>query len=189
MTEIPTLHTERLILRAQRPEDTEPLMAAYADEDFARFITFERRALTRQEAWRPIAVVAGAWATMGYSEWMVEERASGAPVGRIGPWQPEGWPDLEIGWAVFPKHQRRGYAVEGAAAAMVWAHEVLGRDHVIHLIDLDNRASEKVAAALGAEPGPIWDSPLVRNARIWTTHWARFAGTPAYRSYLASARR
>jgi len=32
-----TLTTERLILREQRPADTEPLVAAFADENYSRF--------------------------------------------------------------------------------------------------------------------------------------------------------
>jgi RimJ/RimL family protein N-acetyltransferase len=177
---IPTLETPRLILRGQRPSDSEPMIRAYADADFARFITRKGDALTREEAWSAMAIVAGSWAVSGYGQWIVEERAGGAPVGRVGPWAPEGWPDFEIGWAIFPEHQGKGYAVEAAARAIVWARETLGRDHVIHLIDPRNSDSERVALALGAEPGGLWDSPLCPGVRIWTTKWERFAATPAY---------
>lgn len=185
--QIPTLHTERLILREQRPADTEALVAAFADESYSRFITRQHRALTREEAWMPIAVVAGSWAAMGYGQWVAEERAGGRPVGRIGPWAPEGWPDFEIAWSVFPDHQGRGYAVEGAAAAMVWVHEALGREYVIHLIDPLNTPSEKVALALGAEIAGTWKSSLADEARIWTTRWDRFVETEAYRRYAAAS--
>jgi RimJ/RimL family protein N-acetyltransferase len=184
---IPTLETERLILREQRPRDTEPLTAAFAKDEFARFITRERRGLTREEAWRGLAVVAGSWLVSGYGQWIVEERASGAVVGRIGPWAPPRWPDFEIGRAIFPEHQGMGFAVEGAAAAVVWAHEALGRDYVIHLIDPLNRPSERVAAALGGEVTGTWDSPLARGARIWTTPWEKFAATPAHVRHVAAA--
>ena len=185
---IPTLETERLILRGQRPGDSEPMVRAYANDDFARFITRQGGALTREEAWAAMAIVAGSWAVAGYGQWIVEERASGEPVGRIGPWAPEGWPDFEIGWAIFPEHQGKGFAIEGAAAAIVWAREALGRDHVIHLIDPRNAASERVAAALGAEQGGEWDSPLCPGVRIWTTRWQRFVETPAYARHAAAAR-
>lgn len=182
MTEIPTLHTKRLILRAQQPSDTEPLMAAFADEGYARFITREQRALTRLEAWRPIAIVPGMWAVHGYGQWIVVERATGLPVGRLGPWAPEGWPDFEIGWSIFPAHQGKGYAVEGAAAALVWVHETLGRDHVIHLIDPANAPSEGVAHRLGAEITGSWDTPLGATVNIWTTRWESFTQTEAYKN-------
>jgi RimJ/RimL family protein N-acetyltransferase len=187
MTLIPTLVTERLILRGQRPSDTEPLTAAFAKDEFARFITRERRGLTPEEAWRGLAVVAGSWLVSGYGQWIVEERATGAVVGRVGPWAPPGWPDFEIGWAIFPEFQGRGYAVEAAAASVVWAHEALGRDYVIHLIDPLNGPSERVAAALGAEVTGTWDSPLAHGAKIWTTRWGRFVATPAYQRHVAAA--
>lgn len=183
MSAIPTLRTARLLLRAQRPGDTEPLMAAFADDDFSRFITREKRGLDRVEAWRLVALVAGSWAAMGYGQWIVEERASGLAVGRIGPWAPEGWPDFEIGWSIFPPHQGRGYALEGAAAAMVWAHEALGRDHVIHLIDPRNIASERVAAALGARRSGTWAVPTGESVPVWTTHWKNFMETAAYKNH------
>ena len=186
MTLAPTLHTKRLILRAQQPSDTEPLMAAFADDNYSRFITREQRALSRVEAWRPIALVPGMWAANGYGQWMVDERATGLPVGRLGPWAPEGWPDFEIGWSIFPAHQGKGYAAEGAAAAMIWAHETLGRDHVIHLIDPANFASEQVARKLGAEITGSWKTPLGGTANIWTTHWESFTQTEVYANHLSA---
>jgi len=41
--------------------------------------------------------------TAGYGMW-AEERQSGVMIGRIGCWQPEGWPGFEIGWTL-----RRAY--------------------------------------------------------------------------------
>jgi len=186
MTLAPTLHTPRLILRAQQPSDTEPLMAAFADDDYARFITLPRRALTRAEAWRPIATVPGMWAVRGYGQWMVEEQGTGQPVGRLGPWHPEGWPDFEIGWSIFPEHQGKGYAAEGAAAAMIWVRETLGRDYVIHLIDPANIASEKVAARLGAKVTGTWNIPDVGSVNVWTTHWENFTQTEVYANQRAT---
>jgi RimJ/RimL family protein N-acetyltransferase len=186
MTEIPTLRTARLLLRPQQSGDTEPLMTAFADDGFSRFITRERRGLTRAEAWRPIALVPGSWVVNGYGQWMAEERETGLPVGRLGPWHPEGWPDFEIGWSIFPQHQGKGYAVEGAAAALVWVREALGRDHVIHLIDPANTASEKVAAKLGATITGTWQIPDAGSVNIWTTRWESFTQTEGYANQLAA---
>jgi RimJ/RimL family protein N-acetyltransferase len=182
----PTVQTPRLILRAQQPSDTEPLMAAFADDDYSRFITRDHRALTREEAWRPIATVPGMWAVSGYGQWMVEEKATGLAVGRLGPWQPEGWPDFEIGWSIFPQHQGKGFAVEGAAAAFLWAHQQLGRDHAIHLIDPANVASERVAAKLGGAITGTWELPGGGDANVWTTRWESFIQTEAYTNQLSA---
>jgi len=181
---VPTLETQRLVLRAQRPDDSEALFRAYADDGFARFITRQGRGLDRAEAWWASTMVAGSWAVSGYGMWIVEEKASGLAVGRVGPWAPEGWPGFEVGWAIFPGHQGNGYAVEAAAAAIAWTHDALGRGEVIHLIDPLNAASERVAKALGAEPTGSWDSPLGEKVNVWTTRWERFVAASAGARYV-----
>src|SRR4051812_28958145 len=125
MSEIPVLETERLILRGFCPADTEAFIAALAKDEFARTITREGRGLDRAEAWRAMAGVNGSWSLDGFGNWVVVEKASAQPIGRLGPFAPPGWPDFEIGWAIFPEFQRKGYAVEGAAAAVIWCHEAL----------------------------------------------------------------
>jgi RimJ/RimL family protein N-acetyltransferase len=80
----------------------------------------------------------------------VIEKASGRWIGRLGPWQPEGWPGAEIGWGLTPAAWGKGYATEGAAAAIDWAFDSLGWDDVIHCIAADNRPSARVAERLGS---------------------------------------
>ncbi len=76
----------------------------------------------------------GAWSVRGFAMFSVIERDTGRWVGRIGPWQPEGWPGREVGWGVARAFAGRGYAHEAAVAAMDYAVDVLGWDHVIHTI-------------------------------------------------------
>jgi RimJ/RimL family protein N-acetyltransferase len=78
------------------------------------------------------------------------EKASGRWIGRLGPWQPEGWPGTEVGWGLLPNAWGKGYATEGATAAIDWAFDVLGWSEVIHCIDVNNTASARVAERLGS---------------------------------------
>lgn len=39
---------------------------------------------------------AGAWTIRGFSMFSVIEKDSGQWIGRLGPWQPEGWPGTEV---------------------------------------------------------------------------------------------
>ncbi|MGZ8490955.1 MAG: GNAT family N-acetyltransferase, partial [Gemmatirosa sp.] len=88
--------------------------------------------------------------------WAVEERATGAFVGRIGCFQPEGWPAFEIAYTLARSAWGRGYAREGAAAALRYARETLGRDAIVSVIRPDNAASIRVATSLGAvEDGTV----------------------------------
>jgi len=61
----------------------------------------------------------------------------------------------------------RGYATEGAAAAIDWAFDRLGWTEVIHCIDPANAASQSVARRLGSAvrgrrwlPPPYNDDPV-----------------------------
>ena len=79
----------------------------------------------------------------------MEERATGALVGRIGFFEPEGWPGFELGWMLRRDAWGKGYATEGARRALAHAFTELGRDHVISLILPGNDPSIRVAERLG----------------------------------------
>ncbi|TMB54125.1 MAG: GNAT family N-acetyltransferase [Deltaproteobacteria bacterium] len=147
----PALETERLILRPWKPEDFEPYARFSADEESMRYLGRDGRPTDAAETWRTICLFIGHWYLRGYTFWAVEEKATGEFVGRVGPWKPEGWPDLEIGWAVDRSRWGRGYATEAARAAADWVHRTLGADHVVHLIHEQNVRSIRVAEKLGAK--------------------------------------
>lgn len=69
--------------------------------------------------------------------------------GRVGCWNPEGWPDLEIAWTLHRSFWGRGYATEAARAALHYAFTELGQPHVVSLIHPDNSRSIRVAERLG----------------------------------------
>lgn len=140
------LETPRLVLRPPRMEDFDAWAAFLDDEVATRFIGRQPRAL----AWRTFMCMCGAWFMTGVAMFSVIEKSSGKWVGRLGPWGPEGWPEPEVGWGISREHWGKGYASEGAAAAMDYAFGVLGWDHVIHCIDPENLASIGVAKRLGS---------------------------------------
>ena len=181
-TQAPDIETSRLRLRAFRAEDADPFCAQMADDGFATFITKEGRGLSYGESWQRFCGMAGHWVARGYGNFAVEEKGSGAFIGHVGPMNPPGWPAFEIGWGIFPGFQGKGYASEAAAAAFLWAHEALGRNETLHMIDDSNAASQKVARALGAEPGemwtPFWADP--KPVRKWRATWEAFTASPAY---------
>lgn len=178
----PTIETPRLFLRAFRADDVESFCENMADDDFAYFITKEGRGLSYGESWQRFSSLSGHWVGRGYGNFAVEEKATGAFVGHVGPMNPPGWPGFEIGWGIFPAHQGKGYATEAAAAAFRWSHDVLGRTETLHMIDDANEPSQKVARALGATPGEIWIPfwPNPQPVRQWRTTWEAFTASPAY---------
>jgi RimJ/RimL family protein N-acetyltransferase len=143
-----TLRTDRLQLRMFRPDDLEAYAAMCADPEVMRYLG-DGKALSRADAWRQMAMILGHWQLRGFGLWAVEERASGDLVGRIGFFQPEGWPGFELGWMLRRASWGKGYATEGGRRALAHAFTELGRTHLISLIRPTNQASIRVAERLG----------------------------------------
>jgi RimJ/RimL family protein N-acetyltransferase len=162
----PTLETARLILRPPSSEDFEGWAAFAADEEVNRFLG---GAQPREVAWRTMCVMTGAWTIRGFSMFSIIEKESGRWVGRLGPWRPEGWPGTEVGWGVVRESWGKGYAVEGATAAIDWAFDHLGWTEVIHTIDPGNIASQNVARRLGSSilRHAVLPPPLNDSVDVW----------------------
>src|SRR5580692_11139014 len=94
--------------------------------------------LSRDDAWRQMAMLIGHWELRGFGMWAVEEKATGEFVGRVGLHYPEGWPGAEIGWALARRMWGRGYAHEAARAALGVAFDSLAWTRAISLIAPEN---------------------------------------------------
>jgi RimJ/RimL family protein N-acetyltransferase len=149
--EIPEIVTERLVLREFRDSDFEAYAAMVADPKVTRYLG-DGRPLNRWDAWRQLAMFAGHWQLRGFGVWAVEERASGEFIGRIGCFQPEGWPAFEIAYTLARHAWGKGFAREAVTASLRYARETLNRSEIISIIRPDNRGSIGVATSLGAEP-------------------------------------
>lgn len=160
----PVLETPRLILRPPRREDFEGYAEMAGDADAMRYIG---GAAPRAAAWRRFLQMPGAWAVQGFAMFSVILRSSGEWLGQTGPWQPEGWPGTEVGWAFRRSAWGQGYAHEAATAAIGWAFAHLAWTEVIHCIDPGNRRSAALAERLGSRrlrtatlPAPYDDEPV-----------------------------
>lgn len=142
----PTIETERLLLRPLGLQDFAPLCAFYTSER-ARFVGAPMDA---EQTWRMLATEIGHWTLRGYGRFGVEEKSSGETVGVIGPWNPEGWPEPEIGWDLMNGFEGKGYATEAGQAALDYAYNTLGWPTAISLVARGNDGSAKVAQRLGA---------------------------------------
>jgi RimJ/RimL family protein N-acetyltransferase len=133
-----------------REDDFESYARICADEEVMRYLG--GKTFSPLEAWRHMAFLIGHWQLLGYGHWAVEEKATGAMIGRLGFLNPVGWPGFEIGWTLGRDSWGKGYATEGARRALRYAFTELDRDHVISLIHPENRASIRVAERLGEKP-------------------------------------
>lgn len=160
----PWIETARLILRPTAMSDFPRWAEMMGDAEASRFIGGPQ---APEAAWRGMMTMAGAWALGGIAMFSLIERDTGLWLGRIGPWQPLGWPGTEVGWGLHPDAQGKGYALEAAIASLDYAFDVLGWTEVIHCIDPDNRPSQALAERLGSRNmGPTRLPPPFQDVRV-----------------------
>jgi RimJ/RimL family protein N-acetyltransferase len=149
----PRLETERLILRANLPDDLTPFMAMWAEPDFHRHLGGQP--ITEEEAWTKLLRNAGLWPILGFGYWAVEEQATGRFIGHVGfaDFQRAIEPSLkgipEIGWVLAPAVHGRGYATEAVRAVLAWGDAQFSSRRTVCIIDPANTASLRVAEKCG----------------------------------------
>jgi RimJ/RimL family protein N-acetyltransferase len=85
----------------------------------------------------------------------VEEQSTSAMIGRIGLWNPEGWPQMEVGWTLRRAYWGQGFAVEAAQASIDYAVTVLKEHHLLDsqkfTLSLDGYDAAQNVSAEGLE--------------------------------------
>ena len=142
------LETERLLLRPFRNDDLEAYAAMHGDPEVMRFLG-DGTPLSREDAWRNMAMIVGHWTLRGFGLWAVEEKSTRALVGRVGLFEPDGWPGQEVGWTLARDLWGKGYALEAASASLDHAFHTLLWPRAISLIDPGNQRSIRLAERLG----------------------------------------
>jgi RimJ/RimL family protein N-acetyltransferase len=156
LTKAPTLETDRLILRGPQTSDVEAVIAFLMDEIRAEgFGGYSNRS----DSWRWFVLNVGHWHMHGYGYFIVVDKASGKPAGLCGIWNPEGWPEPEVGWVVFDGFEGKGIAYEAAQRARRWAYEDLGFTTLTSNIVPGNTRSIRLAERLGASYERTYDNP------------------------------
>lgn len=144
--EIPTLETERLVLRACRPADHARFVEYYADPG-ADFTGGRTDAVG---AWKRMGTINGSWALVGFGMWVIEERENGEVAGIVGGHHPFDWPEDEIGWWLHPDARGRGLMTEAALVARNWLYANRGWRTAVSYIDPINKPSQRLAERLAA---------------------------------------
>ncbi|TCM57616.1 RimJ/RimL family protein N-acetyltransferase [Rhizobium sp. PP-F2F-G48] len=153
MHTIPTLETNRLILRPYRRDDFSAYANLFAEPEVVRFIggvTF-----SREQAWTRFLRQVGMWHYFGFGFFALQDKESGAFIGEAGfhdlhrVIQPSLEGTMETGWALSPAAHGRGYATEAVSAALHWGERTYPKARRTCIIDLSNTASLRVAAKLG----------------------------------------
>ena len=152
LTGTPVLDTARLRLRAPVPEDW-PTYRDFALSDRARYV--RPPDVDAERAWRMFAGMIGHWVLRGWGSFVFTLKANDRPLGMVGPWFPEGWPEREILWMIWDSAaEGKGYVTEAVTATLGHAFGALGWETAVSYIDPANTASIRLAERLGAQPDP-----------------------------------
>jgi RimJ/RimL family protein N-acetyltransferase len=164
---VPRLESDRLVLRPWRATDVAEYAPIIGDPEVMRFMGSGwryrvKRAAARMvarfsdlEARRAVAALQRHWQRYGYGEWAVEQKETGALIGRVGFVHHADWPadaaKIEIGWTLARDAWGRGFATEGARMALRHAFGELGIERIISIARPDNLRSQGVMRRLGME--------------------------------------
>lgn len=164
------IRTERLLLRAFRPDDFKPLLAFHSLPDAVRFVPFEPRtresmasALERKMASRTLQQDGD------LLEFAVISTADGSLVGDVLlALRSLEHATLEVGYLFHPASGGRGLATEAVRALLDLAFHELGVHRVVARVDVRNTASRALCTRLGMRQ----EAHLVENTWFkgeWTS--------------------
>jgi RimJ/RimL family protein N-acetyltransferase len=161
-TVIPTLETDRLVLRPFADDDLDALAGLHAEATFWWFPL--RRGMTEEETAAFLDRVIEQSDDPGRPAFhAVTERATGSLIGWAGLSVPDFLPDIlpavEVGWRLGIDHRGKGYATEAAAAALFWGFDELGLDEIVSVYEPENLPSGRVMDRLGFGPGSAMTEP------------------------------
>ena len=150
---MPSIATERLVLRPLRPDDLDALTPLHAEYSFWQYPL--GRGQTAAETGQFLQRVDDHYATHGFGLAAVVDPASGDLAGWAGlttpAFLPEILPAVEVGWRLGSAWRGQGYATEAGAAWVEWGFESLGLDRVVSIFEPANVASGHVMKKLGFE--------------------------------------
>ena len=150
--EAPEIETERLRLRPHQAADLPDCVIMWSDPDVVRYTIGSPSPPPR--TWMRLLGHRGHWSMLGFGYWAVEEKASGRYIGELGFGYFQRGLDAsvdnvpELGWALVPSAQGKGYATEALRAAIAWGDAHFESDRTVCIIDPGNDRSSRVAEKL-----------------------------------------
>lgn len=159
---IPTLRTARLTLRAPKASDL-PAYRAFRMSERSKGVGGP---FTAAQTHEKLCALVGHWQVEGFGRWVVAGEDD-APLGIVGLFNPEGWPEPEIAWSVFAEAEGKGVAFEAAQAARAYAYDVLGWSTAISCVMPDNLRSVALAKRMGAAYEGTFEHPDHGPLHIW----------------------
>lgn len=142
------LTTERCVVRELELADLDALFALYENPKLTEYI--EGLYPYEEELAYQKAYIECMYRFFGYGMWLVFEKTTGKLIGRAGIEHREELDGaLELGYAIHPDYQRKGYGTEVCKAIIQYAFAELDFEEICCLIEKENEASIHFAKHLG----------------------------------------
>jgi RimJ/RimL family protein N-acetyltransferase len=167
------VQTDRLLLRPWRDDDLPPFALMCAD---ARVMQHFPALLSHAESDAAAGRIREHWTEHGFGLWAIELPGVAPFIGFVGLMSPSFeahfTPCVEVGWRLAPEHWGRGYATEGARAALSFGWETLRLEEIVSMTVLANARSWRVMERLGMkrDPADDFDHPRVPEGHAMRRH-------------------
>ena len=147
--DVPTLKTNRLLIRPLTVQDEEWMRALHQDPEVMRFSP--KGVLSDEEVCKAISESLLAYELKGFGRYGCWLQESMIPIGFCGvlPVELDGVSYPELGYRLFPQFWSKGYATEAAMAVRDDAFNRVNLPQVYSLIDPQNTRSIRVAEKIG----------------------------------------
>jgi RimJ/RimL family protein N-acetyltransferase len=167
---LPTLVTERLVLRPWRDDDVEPFAAMSADPEVMEHYP---AVLSRAETYASIQRIRAHFAREGFGLWALEAPGTAPFVGFTGLARPGFIPVVEVGWRLARRYWGRGYATEAGRAAVAFGFADLALDEIVAFVVPGNLKSQRVMVRLGMlrDPSADFEHPAIPAGHRLRPHW------------------
>jgi len=143
------LETDRLALRWATEDDAPFFLELLNDADWIRFIG-DRGVRTIDGARGYIAdKLTSSYTRHGFGLYVATEKSSGERVGICGLIRRATLPDVDVGYALLPRHRGKGYALEATRAVIDHGRETFGLRRLVAITIPENRDSIRVLERAG----------------------------------------
>ena len=168
--ELPSLETERLLLRPLSALDLEFVFRHFSDPHVSRYLLDEEPLTTREQAQAIIDfyVLPG---RKPYNRWVIVRKTDARPIGTCGYHQ---WRSAhrraEIGYDLEEASWRQGIMTEALQTMLRYGFEQMGLNRVEALVYVENQASIRLLERLGFQREGLLRQ-YFRQGDTYYDHW------------------
>ena len=145
----PILNTKRLLLREAELSDSPFFFELLNTAKWLKYIG-DRGIKTLNDAEKYINdKLIKSYKTNGFGLYVYELKDSHIPIGICGFIKRDYLDSVDIGFAILPEYERKGYTYEISDAVMKYGKETLGINKVVAITTKDNIASQELLKKIG----------------------------------------